>query len=168
MRMAIWDTLRNKVASNRLGIIALGALALFALGTWFFGWNKPSRAEVESFLVYSLALETSLAAFGEDGAEQTIQTSSVASIGAVDCHGESKRHQAGITYYCFYTLNGPTGAPSRLVLQAIHNRGWKRLGMASVGDYRVSTFSAKLQREIFVRYDVDLPAAAVAEEMGNS
>lgn len=166
--MVIWADLRDRLAEKRWPLAALAVIAVFFLAIWFFGWNKPSRNDVESFLVYAFALEKSLAAFGGDGAELSIEASSVASIDTVDCHGESKRRQPSITYYCFYTMTGASGARYKLVLMAVHNRGWKRMGMASVGNYRLSTMSAEVQRQVFDRFDVDLPAGPSPIETGKS
>ena len=166
--MVIWADLRDRLVEKKWPLAFLAATAVVFFTIWFFGWNKPSRSDVESFLVYAFALEKSLAAFGDDGAELTIETGSVASIGTVDCYGESKRRQPSITYYCFYTMTGTSGARYRLVLMADHNRGWKRMGMASVGNYRLSTLSANVQREIFDRFDVDLPAGPTPDKAGNS
>ena len=166
--MVVWDALRDKLAEKPWPATVLALLAVLFLATWFFGWNKPSRSDVESFLVYAFTLEKSLEAFGDDGTEHTIEKSTVASIGTVDCHGESKRRQPSVTYYCFYTLTGTSGAQYRLVLVAVYNRGWKRMGMASVGNYRLSTLSAKTQRDIFSRYDDDLPAGSAQGETGDS
>jgi len=166
--MVIWDDLRNKVAEKPWPIAALAGIALVFCAIWFFELDKPSRSDVESFLVYAFTLEKSLAAFGDDWSELTIETGSVASIGAVDCHGESKRRQPTISYYCFYTITGTSGAGYRLVLMAEHNMGWKRMGMASVGSYRLTTLSAGVQRQIFDRFDIDLPAGPSPDETGNS
>lgn len=166
--MVISADLRERLAQKKWPLAFLAALAVVFFAIWFFGWNKPSRSDVESFLVYAFALEKSLAAFGDDGMELAIETGSVASIGTVDCYGESQRRQPSVTYYCFYTLSGTSGARYRLVLLANHNRGWKRMGMASVGNYRLSMLSADVQRQIFDRFDVDLPASSIPDETGNS
>lgn len=163
--MAIRDALAKP---GPWSIVAAVGLAVFLLAYWLFGWGYPSRSDLDAFLEYAFIREGKVAAFRDDGAEEQVDRSIFGTIGDVRCERVTRRRQPSIDYYCFYTSAGTSGARYRMVVMAVHNRGWKRNGMADVGDYRLTVLEAARQRQIFERYNVNLAANPNRDQSGGS
>jgi hypothetical protein len=118
-------------------VAAIAVLAGGFLAAWLFGWTEPSRRDLEGLLHVSFALNTSLDAWTSDARRVTLTQNSVAGIGAIRCQSRSRRRMPTIRYVCIYDLTDVDGAKYRLVLGAEHNLGWRRLGMADFGNYRL-------------------------------
>lgn len=131
---------------------ALVAVVAFLGAIWLFGWNKPSRSDLEGLLHVAFALNTSLDAWTVDGNRQALTQPSVALVGEIRCQGNSKRRQPTVHYECLYDLTGVDGGKYRLILGADHNRGWRRLGMADFGDYRLIDIPVERQKIILADY----------------
>jgi len=132
----------------RGGSWSVTAAALVGLlgAIWLFGWNKPARVDLEGLLHVSFALNTSLDAWTRDGNQKALMESSVALIDDIRCQSHSRRRQPTIHYECLYHLTGIDGETYRLILGADHNRGWRRLGMADFGNYRLIDIPIDRQR----------------------
>jgi len=132
--------------------VAFAAVAGFLGAVWLFGWNKPSRDGLEGLLRVSFALKTSLDAWTDGGGRKALTQATVAGIGEIRCRSHSQRRQPTIHYECLYELTGVDGSKYRLVLGADYNLGWRRLGMADYGNYRLVDISAERQKAILADY----------------
>ena len=159
---------RDRFFKSSWAVVATVLTAAFLFFYWLLGWGFPARSDLDTFLEYGFIRNGTLTAFREDGSAEEINRSSFVSIDDVFCHKVSRRRQPSIDYYCFYTLSGPPSVQYRLVIMAVHNRGWKRVGLADVGDYRLSFHDADWQRDIFARYDVHLPGDAKDNPTGDT
>jgi len=135
-------------------ILALVAVVGFLVAAWLLGWNKPSRSDLEGLLRVAFALNTSLDAWAADGNRKALTEGSVAGIGEIHCQSHSGRRQPTIHYECLYRLTGIDGGRYRLILGADHNMGWRRLGMADFGNYRLIGIPVDRQKAILADYAV--------------
>ncbi len=144
--------LRKLFPGGPLSVGLALCVAAFLFAIWFFGWNKPSRGDLEGLLYVSFATSGPLTVWNSDGSPMSIDQQSVASVGEIRCRSESKRRQPSIRYYCLYDLVGPSQAKYRRVLGAEHNRGWARNGMADFGNYRLLYLSPEQQQAVLAHY----------------
>jgi hypothetical protein len=127
-------------------VVAIVVVVGGFLAAWLFGWAEPSRRDLEGLLHVSFALNASLDAWSADGRQQALTEKMVAGIGDIRCRSRSRRRMPTIHYVCIYDLTDAGGGPYRLVLGAEHNRGWRRLGMADFGNYRLVDVPLEQQR----------------------
>ena len=135
-------------------IVAFVAAVGFLGAIWLFGWNKPSRSDLEGLLHVSFAVNTSLDAWGDDDNQKALTQNSVAQVGEISCQSHSKRRQPTIHYECLYDLTGIDGGKYRLILGLDHNRGLRRLGMADFGNYRLIDIPVDRQKAILADHAV--------------
>lgn len=147
---------RRALFAKPSAVVAGMAAGLFLLAYWFFGWGYPSRFDLETFLSYGFIRNGTLDAFRGDGSDVKVDQATFGLPADISCRRQTYRRQPSIDYTCFYTSAGEGGSRYRLVILAGHNRGWKRNGLADVGDYRLSFPDAERQREIYATYGIGL------------
>jgi hypothetical protein len=146
------STFREIFRGGPWSVVALAAVVCFLGAIWLFGWNRPARSDLEGLLAVALALNASLDAWTSDGNRTALKQGAVAVVGEIRCQGQSKRRQPTIHYECLYDLTGIDGSKYRLILGADHNRGWRRLGMADFGNYRLVDIPVERQKAILADY----------------
>jgi hypothetical protein len=146
-------TVRDVFRGGPWSVVALAAVVCFLGAIWLFGWNRPARSDLEGLLKVAFALNTSLDAWASDGNQKALTQGAVALVGEILCRSRSKRRQPTIHYECLYDLTGLDGGKYRLILGADHNMGWRRLGMADFGNYRLVDIPVERQKAILADYD---------------
>jgi hypothetical protein len=133
-------------------MLAIAGLGVLAAAAWFFGWSKPARGDLLGLMEVSFAQNAELRAIRPDGSVTDIDRKSVASVGDVRCFGESRRRQPTIHYSCYFDLTVVDGSALRIIIAADYNRGWKRMGMADFGNYRLAYLSLDRQQELLANF----------------
>jgi hypothetical protein len=152
LRLDISETFRRLFPGGPSAAIGVALLVILFSAAWLFGWNKPARSDLVGLMEISFLQNDVLTALRTDGASTEIRRGAIAEVGEVDCHGESTRRQPTVHYRCYYELIDSSGAGMRIVIAADYNRGWRRLGMADFGDYRLEYLSPQRQLELLSAY----------------